>query len=116
MGVSPRIAAFLRQCGHDALHLREQGLHRLPDDQIVEKAAAERRVIVTFDLDFARILSLTRLVSPSIILFRLEEFTTDQLQIRLAAILDDCATPLIDGAIIVVEVDRVRIRSLPILS
>jgi Domain of unknown function (DUF5615) len=31
MGISPKTVAFLHALGHDAVHLSEQGLERLPD-------------------------------------------------------------------------------------
>ena len=52
MGVSMSTVRALREKGHDALHLREEGLHRAPDRQILEKAEREGRVILTFDLGF----------------------------------------------------------------
>ena len=39
MGVDQRIADWLRSQSHDAVHLREQGLHRSPDMEIFAKAA-----------------------------------------------------------------------------
>jgi predicted nuclease of predicted toxin-antitoxin system len=54
MGLSPRIAAWLRDAGHDAVHLLDKKLERLPDRQIFAMAARQRRVIVTCDLDFGR--------------------------------------------------------------
>lgn len=114
MGVSPRTAEHLRQSGHDAVHLREEGLERLEDPAIAAKAAAEGRILVTFDLDFNRILSLQRLAHPSVILFRLERFTTDQINGQLTQLLEEYGNALEAGAIIVVEPDRIRIRSLPI--
>ena len=51
MGVAGRVVEWLRAEGHDAVHLREEGLHRLPDGQIFGKAAREDRVVLTFDLD-----------------------------------------------------------------
>lgn len=58
MGPSPRTAEFLRANGHDALHLRDEGLERLPDPEIIRKATIEDRVIITFDLDFSRLVAL----------------------------------------------------------
>ena len=65
MGVSWRVVEWLRAEGHDAVHLREQQLHRLPNGGIFTKAADEQRVILTWDLDFTEIVALseTRLVS-----------------------------------------------------
>jgi predicted nuclease of predicted toxin-antitoxin system len=53
MGLARSTAEHLRQGGHDAVHLREQGLQRLPDQDIVDKAVREGRIILTHDLDFA---------------------------------------------------------------
>ncbi|MEM8559373.1 MAG: DUF5615 family PIN-like protein, partial [Bacteroidota bacterium] len=47
MGISPATVAFIRSAGHDALHLREQGLQRLPDVAIMDKARAESRIVLT---------------------------------------------------------------------
>ena len=42
----------MREAGHDTVHLRDEGLIRLPDSDIVAKAVEEHRVVLTFDLDF----------------------------------------------------------------
>jgi predicted nuclease of predicted toxin-antitoxin system len=59
MGVSMRVVNWLRQQGHDASHLREQGLHRLPDSDIFTKALNEQRLLLTYDLDFAEMVALS---------------------------------------------------------
>jgi predicted nuclease of predicted toxin-antitoxin system len=58
MGVSITTVQALRGAAHDAVHLREEGLIRLPDPDIVAKAAQEQRVVLTFDLDFGDILAV----------------------------------------------------------
>lgn len=65
----------LRQAGEDVVHLREQNLHALPDDQILAKASREQRVILTCDLDFGELLASDSAVSPSVILFRMRNQT-----------------------------------------
>jgi Domain of unknown function (DUF5615) len=60
MGVSITTVEALRAAGHDAVHLREEGLIRLPDREIVAKAAREGRIVLTFDLDFCDILAVSR--------------------------------------------------------
>jgi predicted nuclease of predicted toxin-antitoxin system len=52
MGISPRTVAFLHGLGHDAVHLAEQGLERLPDLGIVEKARQDGRIMLVHDLGF----------------------------------------------------------------
>jgi predicted nuclease of predicted toxin-antitoxin system len=70
MGVSMTTVAALRQAGHDVVHLREEDLLTLPDNQILEKAKREQSVILTFDLDFGELLALGGNTAPSVILFR----------------------------------------------
>ena len=69
---------------------------------------------MTFDLKFSRILAIQRLVGPSVILFRLERFTTDEVNATLLDLLVKYSTELSAGAIIVVDPHRVRVRALPI--
>jgi predicted nuclease of predicted toxin-antitoxin system len=114
MGVSPRTAMFLRSRGHDAVHLRELGMYRAGDEEAVRRAASEGRILVTFDLDFPRILAATDATQPTLIVFRLEKFTTDEVNLALVEVLARCGQSLIEGAIVVVEPSRLRVRKLPI--
>jgi len=50
MGVSMTTVDALRQAGEDVVHLRDEGLHRLPDNHILGKARREQRIVLTFDL------------------------------------------------------------------
>lgn len=114
MGVSWRIVEWLRTNGHDAIHLREQQLHRLPNGGIFTKAADEQRVILTWDLDFTEIVALseTRLVSA--VVFRLLNTRSENVIRRLARVLSESARDLEEGAIISVEDSRHRVRLLPL--
>jgi len=38
MGVDTRVVSWLRGQGHDAKHLQEEGLHRMPNGEIFAKA------------------------------------------------------------------------------
>jgi len=114
MGVSRRVAEHLRDTGHDVVHLRELGFQRLPDAEIFALAAAERRVVLTFDLDFGEIAA--RCVGPwaSVVLFRLFDTTSPHVSERLDIALAAASEPLDRGAVVVVEEGRVRVRKLPI--
>lgn len=114
MGLAPRTADFINRLGHDAIHLRDRGRAKATDREIVHLAAAEGRAVVTFDLDFPRIIVLQRLSQPSVVLFRLERFTTDRINQLLAELLQKHEGQLIAGAILVVDAERIRIRMLPI--
>jgi len=114
MGVAVPVVTWLREQGHDAIHLREQGLQRLPNGEIFTKAADEGRVILTFDLDFGEIAAIAHGRTASVIVFRLHNTRTPHLIERLSAVLADCASLLVKGAVVSVEEGRHRVRSLPI--
>ena len=116
MGVAMRVVESLRDEGHDVLHLREQGLQRLPDEQIFRKAIAEDRTVLTFDLDFAEIVAFSRLQKTSVILFRLQNTRTPRVIERPKVALHQSGAILERGAVVVVEESRIRVRRLPIGS
>ena len=72
MGLSQSSVNWLRQNGYDVIHLREEGLQRKTDIEIVKKATKERRTILTCDLDFADLMATSGEICPSIIVFRLQ--------------------------------------------
>jgi predicted nuclease of predicted toxin-antitoxin system len=114
MGVSARVVEWLRESGHDAVHVRDDGLQRLENGRICEKAAAEGRILLTFDLDFGEILALSGGRIVSVVLFRLNNTTTPFVIRRLRAVLGHAEEALRTGAIVVVEDGRHRVRRLPI--
>lgn len=114
MGVALGIVQWLRAEGHDTVHLREEGLQRLPNGEIFDKAATEGRILLTFDLDFGEILSLSGGRLVSVILFRLRNTRTPHVRERLAKVLTESGRDLEQGAVVVVEESRHRVRRLPL--
>jgi predicted nuclease of predicted toxin-antitoxin system len=114
MGVSQGTVRYLRSRGYDVSHLRDENLHRLPDEEIVRKAEREGRVILTFDLDFGAIMVLLSDQFPSIVIFRLSNARPDNVNKHIDRILAGATEALESGAIFSVEDDRYRIRRLPI--
>jgi predicted nuclease of predicted toxin-antitoxin system len=108
------VAAWLRAQGHDAVHLREVGLQALGDRAVLAKAVAEKRVVLTFDLDFADIAAAAGEARVAVILFRLRSAQTARVIDRLQAVLRSAAQALEKGAIVIVESGRVRVRRLPV--
>ena len=113
IGVSSGVVEWLRNHDHDAKHLREEGLHRMPYGEIFAKAIQKSRIIITFDLDFGEIVALAKGKTASVILFRLHNTRTSHLLRRLSAVLKDTAKALEEGAVVVVEEFRHRVRYLP---
>ncbi len=113
-GISPKTVDFLKQVGHEVIHVRTLGLQRAPDLQLVERARADGSVIVTFDLDFGDILALGVLDKPSAIILRLADERADSVNQRLSTVLTERLADLESGALILVEDTRYRVRKLPI--
>lgn len=116
MGVDMRVVEWLRREGHDALHLREEGLHRAADDQIFAKGLAEDWIVLTFDLDFGDLAAFARDRPGRVILFRLENARTPHVIDRLAAVLAVSSDVLQRPVIVIVEDARHRVRYLPIVD
>ena len=114
MGVDLRVVRWLREQGHDAVHLRDENLQRLPDEEIFTKARRESRVIVTFDLDFGEIAARSAGQPASVIVFRLRNTRTPHVIDRLAVALRTSGGALSKGAVVAVEESRLRVRYLPV--
>jgi len=112
--LSPRLAVALCADGHDAIHIREIGLASASDDRIFELAAEQDRIIIAQDTDFGTILALRSEHRPSLVLFRTRlksvETMLPLLKLNLPAVKED----LLNGAVVVFEDTRIRVRSLPI--
>lgn len=113
-GISGKTVDFLRSLGHDAVHARELLLQRAADRELVDRAIAESRVLLTFDLDFGEILALGVLKQPSVVIFRLADERAESVNRRLEAILLEQSEALASGALVLVEDARYRVRRLPI--
>ena len=113
MCMDVRVTTWLNSQGHDATHLRDEGLQRLPNGEIFDKAIAESRVVVTFDLDFGEIVALSKGRKTGVILFRLRNTRTSFVVQRLSEVIADCADALARGAVVIVEETRHRVREFP---
>ena len=114
MGVSMQVVEWLCSSGHDAIHLRNEGLQKLPNGEIFRKAIREERIVLTFDLDFGEIVAASGDASVSVILFRLRNTRADFVIQRLKIVLERSSEELAQGAVVLVEDGRHRLRRMPI--
>jgi predicted nuclease of predicted toxin-antitoxin system len=116
MGISPKTTAFLHALGHNAAHLADQGLERLPDHDIVAKARQEGRILLVHDLGFGELLAASGATLPSVITFRLRNMHPERVNRALEHILPQHGEALEQGAILSVTEGQVRVRSLPLAT
>ncbi len=113
--MSPVVVQVLREAGHDAVHVGDVLRLDAPDADILEHAARERRAVVAADTDFGDLLAAQHAAGPSVVLFHRQTGRRPREQAALLlANLSSVEQDLRDGAVVVVEERRVRVRLLPI--
>jgi len=114
MPLSPLLAEWLQTEGHEAIHAVHMGLGQAPDKEIIAQARKDNRIIVTADLDYARLLALAGSSSPGIILLRGGNYSDkEMLGLIKRALMTISSDQLLDS-IVVVDKKSVRRRRLPI--
>ena len=85
------------------------------DEEILDRAATEGRIVVSADTDFGTLLALRDTDKPSVVLFRggVERRSHRHVALLLAN-LATIATDLEQGCVVVIEPGRLRVRRLPI--
>lgn len=113
--LSPKVAAGLRDGGHDAVHVYEIDMHSATDEAISLVAAEESRAIISSDSDFAQILALTGRIAPSLVLLRSADPMTPSEQVSLLlANMPTVADDLEAGAVASLGGNHLRVRPLPL--
>lgn len=106
-----RVVALLRERGHDVLWARVE-MSGAADTEVLARAQADGRVLVTFDKDFGELAFRYGLpASCGVVLVRLSLLPADEItRILLTALESRSDWP---GHFAVIEEGRVRLRSLP---
>ena len=113
--LSPLLVEILARLGHDAVHVRQLGMSRASDAEIMATARDDNRVVVSGDTDFGELLARTNAASPSLVLFRRQgQRRAAELAALLDANLQAVVADLDAGAVVVIDADRVRVRRLPL--
>jgi len=114
MALSPGLADWLAQRGHDAIHASAIGLSRAPDSEIIQKARDDLRIVITADLDFPRLLALAASERPGLILFRGGNYSDAEIIERLTHALELTGDDDLNTLVLTIERWRIRRRRLPI--
>lgn len=96
------------------MHVRDMNMQAAKDEEILEFAASTDRIIISADTDFGTLLALRKERKPSFVLLRCTVHQPAGQLALLAANLPGVEDALAEGAIVVIEDERMRIRRLPI--
>jgi predicted nuclease of predicted toxin-antitoxin system len=111
-GISSLVVAALAHTGHDAVHVRDLGMKRASDAEILDRAEAEDRIVIAEDLGFSALVVPIGRTKPSVILFR---DATGKTAVRIRLLLENppaLESVLANGAIVVLDDCAARVRKL----
>ncbi len=114
MNLPRALCQVIRQLGYECRHAADAGLASASDEQIVQEALAAKEIILTHDLDYARIVAFSGKSEPSVIILRLSKPSLPALSQRFQETLLLAQPDLEQGAIVSVEESAIRIRRLPV--
>ncbi|CAN5216727.1 hypothetical protein BH09BAC1_BH09BAC1_26240 [soil metagenome] len=108
------LAVALQQRGHIARHAAKAGFPKATDIELIEIARLQDETIITHDLDFGQLLAFTGYSQPSVIIFRIHHINARLFENLLVLNWDLIEEPLRNGALIIIEEEKIRIRKLPL--
>jgi predicted nuclease of predicted toxin-antitoxin system len=114
MNLSPRWTSFLTEAGFDAVHWSSVGQANAQDTDIMKWASKNGFIVLTHDLDFSAILAATRGSGPSVVQIRSEDVNPDVIGTKVIMALHQTKSELREGAVLSIEVSRMRLRLLPL--
>lgn len=111
--LSPYLAEGIRKAGYDSVHVRDLGMASASDQAIFDFALRERFIILTADTDFGIFLTLRQVSLPSVVIFRQSDKRPASLLSLFLTNLPKLTDALSQGAVVVFEDHRIRVRPLP---
>jgi predicted nuclease of predicted toxin-antitoxin system len=114
INLSPEWVEVFHEHGYSAVHWSAVGNPRAPDTVIMAWAREHGNVVFAHDLDFSRLLPLTRASGPSVFQVRTEDVLPSGIGTLVIGALRQHREDLEAGAIVVLDATSSRARILPI--
>lgn len=108
------MVGLLTAVGHDSVHVHDLDLLGHVDDEVLEAAREDSRVLVSADTDFGELLALSGAGPPSLVLFRQGNRDAEHRLATLLANMPEIVDDLNAGAVVVFTEDLIRIRRHPV--
>lgn len=114
MNLSPQWVDLLEDEGHTATHWHSVGEEDASDRTLMRWAKRHEYIVFTHDLDFSAILAATQAAAPSVGQMRTDDVLPSAHSQSVLRAFRQFETELEEGAILSVDLERARIRHLPL--
>jgi predicted nuclease of predicted toxin-antitoxin system len=114
MNLSPSWENYLAEEGFECVHWSKIGKGNEPDSILFEFAKKNDYLILTHDLDFEAILAHTKENGPSVVQIRSNNITPAVYGKKLVSAIKQAEAYLKEGALVIIDETRSRIRVLPL--
>ena len=105
------LAQALRAAGVDAIHVSEAGLRSRPDGDVLEYAVKDGGAVITCDIEFGSVPKYPLGSHCGVVVCRFRgRVAVEAMKARVVEALSDLGPEDIDGSVVVVEPQSVRIR------
>jgi len=114
MNLSPKLADLLMTRGIKSVHWFRIGAPEATDNEILAYALANDYVIVTCDLDFSAIMSISHGLKPSVVQIRVQGIPADLVVDLIFLAIQQYNDELEAGAVLTIDAKKARMRLLPL--
>ena len=114
MNLPPKLADILANRGIPSIHWYAIGAPDATDEKIMLYAKDNDYVVVTHDLDFSAILSVTHGQKPSVIQIRVQNINVEEIAEMVTTTVTNNTEAIRQGAIVSLDANRARLRVLPL--
>ena len=108
--IDVRLTALLKEAGHDAITVREQGLRGIADRDLYDLCKAEGCILVTLDLDFSNLLHFPPEGTPGLVVVRGPNQLFVTMQVLMETLTDALVKESPSNKLWIVEPGRLRIH------
>lgn len=102
----------LKEWGHNVVTVKELGMERASDEELLEAASEANRLLITRDKGFGALLFLKEKISIGIILLRGTPKTIEKVHHKLQKLMQEHGEDELKCSFCVIEPHRYRIRHL----